>query len=46
MDGSINFNRTWTDYASGFGLLTGEFWLGDTTLFIIMPTTLDVEYAL
>ena len=27
-DGSEDFYRDWDDYVSGFGDLTGEFWLG------------------
>jgi len=27
-DGSENFYRDWNDYETGFGSLTGEFWLG------------------
>jgi hypothetical protein len=27
-DGSEDFYRNWTDYASGFGKLSAEFWLG------------------
>ena len=28
MDGSVDFDRKWKDYAVGFGDLNGEFWLG------------------
>ena len=28
MDGSVNFRRTWADYAAGFGQLNAEHWLG------------------
>ena len=27
-DGSVSFDRNWTDYESGFGNETGEYWLG------------------
>ena len=28
MDGSVNFNRNWSEYEAGFGNLSGEYWLG------------------
>ncbi|XP_025080427.1 angiopoietin-related protein 7-like, partial [Pomacea canaliculata] len=27
-DFTVDFNRSWTEYASGFGNLSGDFWLG------------------
>ncbi|KAL3871691.1 hypothetical protein ACJMK2_039675 [Sinanodonta woodiana] len=27
-DGSVRFNRTWTEYVEGFGDLEGDYWLG------------------
>ncbi|SPP75607.1 protein scabrous [Drosophila guanche] len=31
-DGSADFNRTWADYAHGFGKPGGEFWIGNEQL--------------
>lgn len=31
-DGSADFNRSWADYASGFGSPAGEFWIGNEQL--------------
>lgn len=43
-DGSVNFNRTWAEYQSGFGELDrGEFWLGNN---IIHLMTRDREMVL
>ncbi|KAH8329247.1 hypothetical protein KR074_006190, partial [Drosophila pseudoananassae] len=35
MDGSVDFNRSWTEYRDGFGNLTGEFFIGLEKLYQI-----------
>ena len=34
-DGSVDFYRNWTQYASGFGDVEGEFWLGNENIHAI-----------
>jgi len=36
VNGSVNFYRNWTEYAYGFGSLTGEFWIGDEIFSLIL----------
>ncbi|ALC40567.1 sca [Drosophila busckii] len=31
-DGSVDFNRSWADYAQGFGTPGGEYWMGNEQL--------------
>ena len=35
IDGSVDFNRNWTEYKSGFGDLRGEFWIGNDILHLL-----------
>ncbi|XP_066294588.1 uncharacterized protein [Branchiostoma lanceolatum] len=34
-DGRVNFNRNWSDYARGFGTISGEHWLGLDNLYYL-----------
>uniref|UniRef100_A0AAR2LVH6 Fibrinogen C-terminal domain-containing protein n=1 Tax=Pygocentrus nattereri TaxID=42514 RepID=A0AAR2LVH6_PYGNA len=34
-DGSVNFYRMWEQYKNGFGNLSGEYWLGLETMFLL-----------
>ncbi|XP_048010139.1 tenascin [Megalobrama amblycephala] len=46
MDGSTDFFRSWRDYSKGFGLLSGEFWLGNDILYTLTsltPMTLRID---
>ncbi|PIK53515.1 putative angiopoietin-4-like [Apostichopus japonicus] len=41
--GSVNFNRSWSEYEDGFGFLSTEFWLGNEKLSYL---TNQAEYEL
>lgn len=34
-DGSLDFNRNWTDYALGFGEVDSEYWLGNYLTYLL-----------
>ena len=37
-DGSVDFNRPWSDYEKGFGDLNGEFWYGLKNMYCLTQT--------
>ena len=37
-DGSVDFNRPWSDYEKGFGDLNGEFWYGLKSMYCLTQT--------
>ena len=46
LDGSVDFHRGWNEYKSGFGQLTGEFWLGNDQIHRLTaarPSSLRVD---
>ncbi|XP_051999443.1 mucin-4 [Xyrauchen texanus] len=48
MDGSTDFFRSWRDYSKGFGLLSGEFWLGNDilhSLTSLAPMSLRIDLS-
>lgn len=38
-NGTLNFDRSWTDYQKGFGDLDGDFWLGNEVLFRLINSS-------
>ena len=38
VDGSLDFNRPWSDYEKGFGDLNGEFWYGLRNIYCLTQT--------
>ena len=34
LDGSVDFFRYWDDYVSGFGFVSGEYWIGECIYFL------------
>ncbi|XP_069134246.1 microfibril-associated glycoprotein 4-like [Argopecten irradians] len=45
-DGSVLFNRSFSDYENGFGRLDGEFWLGLKKMYILAHSNLRVRFNL
>ena len=34
-DGSVDFNRNWSEYSNGFGVISAEHWLGNRNLHLL-----------
>ena len=46
-DGSVRFSdRKWVDYQTGFGNLTGEFWLGLDKIHLLTKTPVRIRFDL
>ncbi|XP_022085123.1 fibrinogen-like protein A [Acanthaster planci] len=45
-NGSENFHRTWSEYRSGFGDLSGEFWLGNNLVSLILNRSSQYKWDL
>ena len=42
IDGSVDFHRTWATYEKGFGVLSGEFWLGNENIHSLTSSSSNV----
>ncbi|OWF39987.1 Angiopoietin-related protein 4 [Mizuhopecten yessoensis] len=43
LNGSVSFNRSWTDYVTGFGDLRGDFWLGLEYIHVLTSRGVNVR---
>nr|XP_019919326.2 fibrinogen-like protein 1 [Crassostrea gigas]XP_034320662.1 fibrinogen-like protein 1 [Crassostrea gigas] len=43
--GSVNFNKTWTDYKNGFGVPEGSYWLGNDVIHKLTNRLLNSLYV-
>ncbi|EDS38138.1 salivary secreted angiopoietin [Culex quinquefasciatus] len=46
LDGSVDFNRSWSEFVEGFGDPAGEYWLGLETLHQVAPNATDLVVAM
>ncbi|CAG2206717.1 ANGPT2 [Mytilus edulis] len=44
-DGSVNFQRSWTEYENGFGNVKGEYWLGNKHIHRLTSRARDILAA-
>ncbi|KAJ8297715.1 hypothetical protein KUTeg_024246 [Tegillarca granosa] len=46
IDGEVNFDRVWVDYARGFGNLSADFWLGLRYIHLLASDLNEISFEL
>ncbi|KAJ8311357.1 hypothetical protein KUTeg_010712 [Tegillarca granosa] len=44
INGNVNFDRLWEDYAEGFGNMSGEFWLGLRYIYVLTEVLSEISF--
>ncbi|KAJ8311406.1 hypothetical protein KUTeg_010761 [Tegillarca granosa] len=46
INGTVNFDRLWEDYAEGFGNMSGEFWLGLRYIYVLTDVLSEISFEI